>query len=65
MSVFKTQLSLILRNNCDLTEFYNCLFLILFLFAESSAVGRVNTPGKANLALRARIARQGSFVGNG
>ena len=33
-------------------------------FAECTGVGRVNSLGMANLALRARIARQGGLVGN-
>ena len=33
-------------------------------FAKCPGVGRVNSPGKANLALRARTARQGGLVGN-
>ena len=41
-----------------------CWFSIPLSFAEGSGVGRVNSPGKANLALRARIARQGGLVGN-
>ena len=43
---------------------YACWFWIPLSFAECSGVGRVNSPGKANLALRARIARQGGLVGN-
>jgi hypothetical protein len=34
------------------------------LFAEFLAVGRANSPGKANLALCARTAHQGGLVGN-
>ena len=39
-------------------------FWVPLSFAERSGVGRVNSPGKVNLALRARIARQGGLVGN-
>ena len=47
--------------------FFVCasLFLTPISFAESAAVGRVNSPRTANLALRAGIARQGGLVGNG
>ena len=38
--------------------------LIPLSIAESDFVGRVNSPGKANLALRAGTARQGGLVGN-
>ena len=39
-------------------------FCVPLSFADRSGVGRVNSPGKVNLALRARIARQGELVGN-
>ena len=39
-------------------------FWVPLSFAERSGVGRVNSPGKANLALRAGIARQGGLVGD-
>jgi hypothetical protein len=35
-----------------------------FLFAEFLTVGRVNSPGKANLGLCARMAHQAGLVGN-
>ena len=38
------------------------LFILPFSFAELLAVGRVNSPWTANLALRAWIARQGGSL---
>jgi len=47
-------------------SFYNrCFcFFVPFLFAEFFAVGRVNSPGKANLVLCARTAHPDGLVGN-
>jgi len=40
------------------------LFVTPLSIAEFTGIGRVNSPGKANLALCARTAHQGGLVGN-